>query len=158
MQADEFYCLAFYHKGKIHRMLAGYDVDKLENAHLVACEASYKAALELNPNNPAIHSSLGYLYNDMAKYKEALHHHELANQLHPNYPDYIHGIAYAYFNIEKQNFEEGLPIDKENLIKADEAFERTVQLFTEFQTENSRVFLDWGKLKNTHGKTSRSTH
>lgn len=144
---DQLLCLAYYHKAKIHRMLAGYDLDQLDYSQLCACQANYLEALKLNPTSPAIHSSIGFLYIDMGKSEESLYHHECANQLQPDYPDYIHGLAYVYFNIEKQKSDRGVPIDKGNLVKADELFENAVRLFSEFQSINSRVYLDRGKLK-----------
>ncbi len=143
---EELLCLSYYHKGKIHRMLAGYDLELLNHHQLYACEASYLEALKHYSNNSAIHSSLGFLYIDMGKCNESLYHHEFANQQEPNNPDYIHGLAYAYFNIEKQNADQGKPINKENLSKAEEAYEHAIQLFFEFQTINSRIYLDYGKL------------
>lgn len=143
---DEFLTLAFYHQGKIHRMIAGYDLDRLDQTSLLECERSYLHAIALSLDSAEIHSSLGYLYNDMGKVEEALKHHEQANLLRPNFPDFIHGIAYALHNIEKQKWDNQQTLSEENISRAEEAYERAIQLFKQFQTINSRVYLDRGKF------------
>lgn len=143
---EELLCLTYYHKGKTHRMLAGYDLEHLSPHQLFICEESYLEALKYNPLSPAIHSFIGFLYIDMGKFEDALYYHEFANHHEPNNPDFIHGLAYAYFNIEKEHANAGKAINKENLSKAEEAFVRAIQLFIEFKTLNSRIYLDYGKL------------
>ncbi len=143
---EEFYGLAYYHKGKIHRMLAGCNLNSLDQCQLRNCEECYTEALRLSPNNPNIHSSLGYLYNDMGKADEGLKHLQLAVQLQPNNPDFIHGLAYIMYKLEKEKIDQGNSFCEDNLNKAGETFERAIQLFKEFDTLNARVFLDYGLL------------
>lgn len=109
-QPQDLFALAYYHKGKIHRMLAGYHLDDLEASQLEQCEKCYKQALDRSVDNPVIFSSLGFLYNDMSRHEEALKYHLLANQLYPNYPDYIHGVAYAYYNVQQLNARNDQPL------------------------------------------------
>ena len=153
---EDLKCLGHYHQAKIHRMLAGFDLDQLDFAQLSASRKCYLEALQLNPNSPIIHSSLGFLYIDMGKCQESLYHHLRAHELHPHFPEYIHGIASAYFNLEKQKADRGEPFDRDNLSKADECFENAIQLFYEFHSINSRIFLDRGQFKMLLGETRRS--
>lgn len=141
---DEYFTLTFYHKGKLHRMLAGIDLDRLDAGQLLECEKCYLAALKLNPLDPNINSSLGYLYLDMGKIDEALQQLTFADHLRPNCPDFIHGIAYAYYKKEKSKADKNEALCQENLAKAEDAFERALQLFHQFQTINSRVYHDRG--------------
>lgn len=139
--------LAYYHKGKIHRMLAGFDLDNLNQMELAQCESAYLTAFELCPDAHVIISSLGYLYNDMQKHEKALPCHLKALDLFPNFPDYIHGLAWGYYCLEHQNSLLGLPVNALALHLAEEAFEQSIEIFHKYKTENSRVFHDYGKLK-----------
>lgn len=141
-----FLTLAHYQKAKIHRMIAGLDLKNLKIDELKKSEQNYLIATELDPKNSAIHSSLGYLYNDMGKIAEAKTELEKANYLHPNFPDYIHGIAYTYYTIEKTKHENQEKLDQINLTVSNEAFERAIQRFNELGSINSRIYLDHGKL------------
>lgn len=145
--AEDLKWLALYQQGKIHRLLAGYDLEQLDATHLSASLQCYQEVLHHNPNSAIIHSSLGFLYIDMGKCQESLYHHIRANELHPHCPEYIHGIAYAYYNIEMQKKERGESLNMEALSKADECFDNAIQLFSEFHSINCRVYLDRGKLK-----------
>ena len=152
----ELHCLFHYHKGKIQRMLAGYDLTHLDQDRLQNCEQSYLQALSYQPHHPFIHSSLGYLYNDMQRHEEALRHHECANQLHPNFPDLIHGMAYGLMNLTFKEADENYSIDENRLKQSEEAFLQAIELFKEFQSENARVYLDYGKLKLFKNQTKEA--
>lgn len=144
---NEFYTIAYYSKGKIHRMLAGMDLENLNLKQLQESEKSYLAAIQFSSKDANIHSSLGFLYIDMGLFEEALECLKLANILNPNCSVFIHGIAYCYYKIEKQKSELGEPLDKTVLALASDTFERAILLFSDSQPENSRIFLDRGLLK-----------
>jgi tetratricopeptide (TPR) repeat protein len=139
--------IAHYHKGKIHRLLASNYEHHLDFSQLHDCEKSYLKALDIFPNNPVIHSSLGFLYNDLQRHEEALKHHQIANEIRPHYPDFIHGLAYCLYLLENQAVEMGHSCNRENLEMACDLFERAIQLFEEYETQNSRIFLDKGKVE-----------
>lgn len=143
--------LALYQKAKIHRMLAGYDLEHLDHKHLSKSEKCYLEALKLSPDKDAIHSSLGFLYLDMKNPQIALDYHLNSNHMKPNHPEYIHGLAYCYYSIEKENSALNKAMNKENLQKSEEAFEHAMQLFEQFGTQNSRLYLDRGLLKLLRG-------
>lgn len=149
---DSLLSLAYYHKGKIHRMLAGHHLDYLDASQLQECEKCYLRALEIFPNNPIIHSSLGFLYNDMQRNQDALYHHRIANQLQPGFPDFMHGLGYSLYLIEQKKLETGKALKLENLEEAFAILEQAVELFEEYKSENSRIFLDRGKIKLLMGK------
>lgn len=138
--------IAHYHQGKVHRMLAGYDLDHLDYTHLAECEKNYLAVLEILPDNPVIHSSLGFLYNDMKRHEESLTHHLLANKLYPNYPDFMHGLGYAYYQLEFVKKLHGSAINQEMIDQITHIYDRCLQLFSDYHSENSRIYLDRGKL------------
>lgn len=144
---------AYYHKAKIHRMLAGYQLDHLDDVQLQHCEECYLKALEICPDNAVIHSSLGFLYNDMGRDQEAHIHHLMANRLQPEFPDFLHGLGYCMYLIEQKKGEE---LDFENLEKVNQIYDEAVALFEEYKTENSRIFLDRGKLKLLMGKNKEA--
>lgn len=143
---EQFMTQALYLQGKIHRMCAGLDLDQLNLDALKASEKSYLAALQLTPDHPSIHCSLGFLYLDMGRLEDAQKQLELVCLWHPHCPEFLHGLAYFYYKQEKQNLVQGAALNQENLEKARDLFERALQLFTEFNTLNSRIFLDYGQL------------
>ena len=119
---NEILSLVYYQKGKVHRMMAGRDLSNLKQPELKLCEENYKSALALSPDNHAIHSSLGFLYNDMGKVEDAKKEMELAQSLHPEFPEYLHGVAYTYYKIEEGKPEKRLVLSQDNLNQSKEIF------------------------------------
>ena len=144
---EKFIALASYQKGKIHRVKAGLDPDQLDFIELADSEKSYLSALAYSHDNAAIHGSLGFLYLDMHKKEKALQHFEIANQLEPQHPKYIQGIANIHYQNGIQEIENGQDLAQQYFMIAEENFKRALQLYNESNHFYSSLYLDYGKLQ-----------
>ena len=82
----------------------------------------------------------------MGKVEDAKKEMELAQSLHPESPEYLHGVAYTYYKMEEGKHEKRLVLSQDNLNQSKEIFERAIQLFNKFDKIKSRIYLDYGKL------------
>lgn len=148
---EKFLALSYFHLGKIHRVQAGQKHDQLLYDELLKCENYYLKALALSPESGAIQGALGFLYNDMQRYQEALKCFQNAHLLDPLHPSYLQGIASAYYQIEALKPSE--EIDVGNLMIAEENFKRALKRFEEIDAPSGQTYLDYGNLLLLAGRS-----
>ena len=69
--------------------------------------ATYKRALELDPNNPVFYQRLGYIFTQQGKFVEAEQYYNRAIGLEANFAPAIAGLGYVYRRMgdEEKNFD-----------------------------------------------------
>jgi len=58
--------------------------------------ASFKQAIQLDPNNPVLHLELGAIYVRVKAYTDAITHFQKAVSIKPNYANALYNLAYVY--------------------------------------------------------------
>lgn len=127
---------AYNHQAKIHRALAGHDLNKLDPQQLQLSADSYQQALKL-VYHPVILNGLGFLSNDRSLLDQSLSYHEAALAMDNQDPNTYHGIGYTLYKIEKRRYDTSGVIIHENLDRALSAL-----TFAQQKNSNGRIFLD----------------
>lgn len=141
---------AYNHKAKIHRALAGFDLENLDMKQLELSKKSYLDAIAIKKDK-IILNCLGFLLNDISNMlpsKEAeillnaaLAYHNEALLIDDQYSYIYHGIGYALYKIEYRRYSAGLNIDINKLKDAINAFTFAEQKMSK---PSARLYLDKG--------------
>jgi TIR domain len=75
-----------------------------------------------------------------------------ATHLEPYHAIFVHGLAYAYYQIEKNKADHKHSLNQENLVKSNEYFEQSLLL----DKTNCRLYHDFGLLKILVGQNDEA--